>query len=162
MNGQCCCRSGSRSRGNPWLALALMPALLLGGCRFVVADLSEERGGVRILQHEDRRVGVGTWRWYTVEFNGREASVGEPWYASERTRFERAALVPGSDDRVIVKVLGVSRGYAYSHYATFLLEMGTDGRMITTRLSPEDHPTADGVDVHWPITGQDGRQTRER
>lgn len=126
-------------------------AALLSACRFVAADLIAERAGARILEHEDRRVAVGIWRWYTVEFGGREATIGEPWYATEQRRFAKAMLLPGDGEAVIVKVLAASRSHAYSHYATFLLERDPAGVTIATRLSPENDPTADGADIHWPV-----------
>ncbi|HEX7769813.1 MAG TPA: hypothetical protein VF422_07275 [Dokdonella sp.] len=109
----------------------------------------EQRGAFRIIEHEDRRTGIGSWQWRSVAIDGREVAIGMPWYDSPRAKFERAQPVAGGREAVVVKVLGPSRAHAWSHYATFLLERGAGGVSVT-RLSPAD-PLADGADIDWPL-----------
>ena len=129
--------------------LALL-VLALAACQTLRTTPVIERGAFRIIEHEDQRAGIGSWRWRSVAFDGREASIGLPWYDAPRANFERAAPAPGQREAVVVKVLGPSRAHAWSHYATFLLERGADGGLAVRRLSPQD-PLVDGADIVWPL-----------
>lgn len=131
-------------------ALVPLLALALAACHALRAIPVAQRGAFRVVEHEEKRTGIGSWRWRSVSFDGRDAAVGMPWYDEPRTRFDRADPVRGSREAVVVKVLGPSRAHAWSHYATFLLERGADGGLSVTRLSPVD-PLADGADIDWPL-----------
>lgn len=129
--------------------LALLAALI-AGCQTLRTLPIGQRGAFRVVEHEDRRVGIGTWRWRSVAFEGRGVAIGTPWYVAPQARFDRADPARGSREAVVVKVLGPSRAHAWSHYATFLLERGADGGLSVTRLSPAD-PLADGAEIEWPL-----------
>lgn len=132
------------------LVIVLLPVLLTG-CRSQSVRTVDQAGGIEVLSHSDRLTGKYEFNWYTLLIDGNEVGVGEPWYEVEQRRFQSVERVRARDDAVVVKILGVSRENAYSHYMTFLLERDGQGGIDVTRLSPAGEPTADGLDIRWPI-----------
>ncbi len=138
-----------------WTTVILMLPLLLAACRSQSVRTVARIDGIEVLRHVDRRVGTFEFLWYTVRIDGVEVAISEPWYETGQRRFQRVDQVRlGEADAVVVKVLGVSRESAYSHFMTFLLERDGQGGVEITRLSPVGAPNADGLDIHWPIPEQ--------
>lgn len=132
------------------LVVVLLP-VLLAGCRSQSVRTVDRAGGIEVLSHTARLTGKYEFSWYTLSIDGSEVGVGEPWYDSEQRRFQRVELVRARQGAAVVKIRGASRESAYSHYMTFLVERDGQGGIEVTRLSPAGQPSADGLDILWPI-----------